>query len=249
MRVTWLADVLREAGCDVYEDPGWQGRGKELRAVKGIVWHHTASSPRTPDVAVAAILRLGRPDLAGPLAQLGLERDGTWVVVADGRANHNGYGEWGNDAIGIEAYNSGVGEPWPQVQIDSYERGTTAILRHLALSAVAVKGHKETDPGRKIDPAGIDMHATRERITRALASPDTPKDWLMALTDQQQTDLYEWVKDIHDVAANPKGRLAGMREDLTSLVREVVTPRGDGGKGPGWLRRTLADFDKRLPKG
>jgi len=62
------------------------------------------------------ILRDGRRDLPGPLAQLGLRRDGTFVTVAGGRANHNGYGRWGNNSIGVEAYNDGVGEPWPTAQ-------------------------------------------------------------------------------------------------------------------------------------
>lgn len=173
MRATWLADVLRDAGCDVWEQPGWRGRGKELSRIAGVVWHHTASSPKTSDTAMAAILREGRPDLPGPLAQLGLERDGTFIVVADGRANHNGYGTWGNESIGIEAYNDGVGEPWPRVQIDAFQLGTAAILRHLGLDANAVKGHKETDPHRKIDPAGLDMFVQRTAIT-ALLSPRPP---------------------------------------------------------------------------
>lgn len=174
MRLTWLADVLRAEGLDVWESPGWRGRGKELAVVEGIVWHHTASSPRTSDTAVHAMLRDGRPDLAGPLSQLGLERDGTFVVVADGRANHNGYGLWGNNSIGIEAYNDGVGEPWPAVQLDAYRRGTAAILRRLGLTAAAVMGHRETDPKRKIDPTGLDMNAERAHVRALLRGTPAP---------------------------------------------------------------------------
>lgn len=145
-----------------------------MAAIKGVVAHHTATGPNWSDGHVAALLRDGRRDLKGPLSQLGLERDGTFVVVATGKANHNGYGEWGNDSIGIEAYNSGVGEPWPMVQLDAYVRGSAAILRHLRLDSSRVKGHRETDPGRKIDPAGIDMDRFRRAVQDQLNGPPAP---------------------------------------------------------------------------
>ena len=159
---------------------GASKHGRELDAVHGVVWHHTASSVRTTDASMERMLVTGRPDLVGPLAQLGLRRDGTWVVVASGRANHNGYGTWGNSSIGIEAYNDGVGEPWPAVQVESYVNGTAAILRHLGLNTASVKGHKETDPRRKIDPAGLDMNLMRARIASRLTyvpptKPPAPK--------------------------------------------------------------------------
>lgn len=171
MRVDWLADVLRDAGCAVYEMGGWRDRGRDLDSVEGIVWHHTASTVHTSDTAMERILRDGRRDLPGPLAQLGLRRDGTFVTVAAGRANHNGYGKWGNNSIGVEAYNDGVGEPWPTAQIDSWVAGTAAICRHLGLDAGQVLGHRETDPRRKIDPAGIDMDDMRRRIDTVLGTP------------------------------------------------------------------------------
>jgi hypothetical protein len=170
LRLTWLPEVLRAEGLDVYELPGWKGRGRELASVDALVWHHTATGPRWLDGHVAALLRDGRRDIAGPLSQLGLERDGTWVVIADGRANHNGYGTYGNDTIGVEAYNDGIGELWPGVQIDSYDRGSAAILRHLGLSPARMLGHRETDPARKIDPAGVDMDAARERVAHLITT-------------------------------------------------------------------------------
>ena len=176
MRLHWLPHVLRLAGVNVVEMSGWEARGRELDAVHGVVWHHTASSVHTTDASMERMLVTGRPDLVGPLSQLGLRRDGTWVVVASGRANHNGYGTWGNSSIGIEAYNDGVGEPWPTVQVESWVNGTAAILRHLGLNTASVKGHKETDPKRKIDPAGLDMNQMRARIAQRLTYvPPAPK--------------------------------------------------------------------------
>lgn len=170
MRVTWLAAVLRSAGLTVLEMEGWEGRGRELRAVRGIVAHHTASPPNAADTAVARLLRDGRRDLPGPLAQLGLDRAGRYWLVCDGKANHN-IGEFGNDSIGIEAFNDGRGEPWPEAQMDAYVRGCAAIAAHLGLPVACVRGHKETDPGRKPDPT-FDMHAFREQVARALQEDD-----------------------------------------------------------------------------
>lgn len=222
MRATWLADVLRAAGCKVREVPGWQQRGKELVSVEAVIWHHTATGPSWTDRRVQDLLVDGRSDLAGPLSQLGLERDGTFVVVAAGKANHNGYGEWGNQAIGIEAYNSGTGEPWPAVQVDAFDRGTAAILAHLGRGADRCKGHKETDPRRKIDPAGIDMNQARQRVAHLItyrpptpAPTPEPEGWLMALTDEQQDDLYAAVMDIKASIGDAKdGTLVTLRRHL-----------------------------------
>jgi len=180
MSATWLAEVLRSAGCKVTEVSGWQARGRALPTIEGVVWHHTATGPGWTDARVAELLRYGRSDLAGPLSQLGLQRDGTFVLVAAGRANHNGYGEWGNSSIGIEAYNDGVGESWPKAQTDAYVLGTAAILNHLDLTASRCKGHKETDPNRKIDPAGLSMSAMRTRVQRTMADLKAPvvKPWV-----------------------------------------------------------------------
>jgi len=183
--IVWLADVLRRAGLDVVEMHGWQTRTRSGGFdPQGIVWHHTATPPSASDTNVDRLLRDGRTGLPGPLSQLGLRRDGTFVVVAAGRCNHNGYGTWGNDSIGIEAYNDGVGEPWPTAQVDAYVAGTVAILRHLGWGADRVKAHRETDPTRKVDPRGIDMNAARGRITAALTQEDD-------MTPEQERKLDE----------------------------------------------------------
>lgn len=180
MRLMWLADVLRDAGLRVVERPGWESRGRDLSVINGVVWHHDAAAISATDKTVEGLLERGRVDLPGPLSQLALRRDGTWVVIAAGRANHNGYGEWGNDSIGIEARNNGVGQSWPTVQIDAYVTGTAAIAAHLGLDIDRVKGHKETDPKRKIDPAGIDMNVMRARIRALLTPPDLNEETDMA---------------------------------------------------------------------
>ena len=201
MRLTWLPDVLRASGVKVVTLPGWKGRGKELSKVEGIVWHHTAQSRKATNTAVENLLTIGRAYLPGPLCQLGLRKDGTWVVVADGRANHNGYGTWGNNSIGIEAYNDGVGEPWPTIQRDSWVWGTAAILKHLGLPSSHMMGHRETNPRRKIDPAGIDLNAERKRIQAILdyrppTQPPTPapKPSVPTLRSGARGDAVKWLQ-------------------------------------------------------
>ncbi|MEO9779007.1 MAG: N-acetylmuramoyl-L-alanine amidase [Sedimentitalea sp.] len=162
-KLTWLPGVLRNSGLKVSEVGGWQNRGRrEMGTVRGIMCHHTAGglSGIMPSLNV---IRRGRSDLPGPLAQLGLGRDGTFFVIAAGVANHAGRGMWqgvttGNSSfIGIEAENTGRSNdfPWPEVQMDAYARGCAAILNHIGASAIMCCGHKEfaRPAGRKPDPS------------------------------------------------------------------------------------------------
>ena len=107
--LTWLPGVLKAAGLKVAEVDGWRSRGRaEMGTVRGVICHHTAGSA-TGNMPTLDLLIKGRSDLSGPLAQLGLGRDGTYYVIAAGRANHAGVGRWrgidtGNSSfIGIEA--------------------------------------------------------------------------------------------------------------------------------------------------
>src|SRR5215472_12378566 len=137
--LTWLPDVLLGAGLKVAEQPGWQTRGTaEMGVVRGVMCHHTAGAS-TGNMPSLGVVTNGRPDLPGPLSQLCLGRDGTFFVVAAGRSNHAGIGNWqgittGNtNFIGIEAENTGEttgpnADPWPAVQLDAYRRGVAAIL-------------------------------------------------------------------------------------------------------------------------
>lgn len=171
-RLLWIPKILRAADLSVICLDGWETRGRADIVANGIVCHHTATSRSWSNARVANLLRDGRSDLSGPLSQLGLQRDGIYVMVAAGRANHNGYGTWGNDSIGIEAYNDGRGEQWNRVQMDAYARGCAALCAHLNYGVTRVKGHKETDPGRKIDPT-FDMHEFRMSVERHL-NPHAP---------------------------------------------------------------------------
>lgn len=175
--LTWLADVLRDAGLGVVEEAGWKTHGRgEMGTVAGVLLHHTAGS-KTGNTPSLRLVREGRSDLPGPLSQLFLARDGTYHVVGAGRCNHAGAGNWqgatGNSCfIGIEAENAGDGkDPWPEIQMDAYERGVAAILLHSGLDDVMAAGHKEyaTPRGRKIDPS-FDMVEFRGNIEQLMTS-------------------------------------------------------------------------------
>lgn len=235
--LTWLSDVLKDAGLKVAEVPGWQDRGRrEIGAIKGVMCHHTAGA-RTGNMPSLGTVRDGRSDLAGPLSQLCLGRDGTFFVVAAGRANHAGRGEWqgitggNNHFIGIEAENTGRDNdfPWPEVQMDAYRRGVAAILKHIDQPAIMCCGHKEfaTPPGRKSDPK-FDMNVFRMEVAAILAG-NAPAPVLIPPTD-------------------PDGRPTlrrGSQGDLVQQVQAKVGTTVDGDFGPK-TEAAVREFQRAL---
>ncbi len=182
----WLADVLRAEGVDLVEYPGWRTRGHgDFKDIRGVMVHHTGS-----DTATAASIANGRPDLAGPLSQLHIARDGTVTVVALGVAWHAGVGQYpwlptnmGNwHMIGIECANSGTSptaphrENWPDAQYFALVRCCAAINRRLAQTSARTIGHKEY-AGRaqgKWDPGAIDMDILRADIQEQIGDVAHP---------------------------------------------------------------------------
>lgn len=170
MTARWLAQTLRDAGLKVEEAPRWTVRGGAQFAPKGVMIHHTATGPNWSKERLTRLLTDGRPDLSGPLCHLQLERDGTFVVIAAGKANHAGSGRWNNitagntNFIGIECANDGVGEKWLQQQVEALGVGVAALLKVLQAPPGMVVGHKEWAPKRKIDPRGIDMDMFRRYV-------------------------------------------------------------------------------------
>ncbi|MDP9144499.1 MAG: N-acetylmuramoyl-L-alanine amidase [Actinomycetota bacterium] len=180
-RLLWLADTLRDGGLTVLEHPGWKARGKDGMRPRVVIAHHTATHWTTPDSVVTNLLVNGRADLPGPLCHLGLNRHGHYIVIASGKANHAGAGSWMDanesvETIGIEAYNYGNSvafpsrEPWPQIQLDAYDRGVAALLSHIGRDYRHMCGHREwaLPSGRKPDPSGIDLGRMRLRVADLL---------------------------------------------------------------------------------
>jgi peptidoglycan hydrolase-like protein with peptidoglycan-binding domain len=177
--LTWLAPVLKDAGLKVAIVDGWEHRGSgDVGEIRGVLCHHTAG-PQHGNMPSLNTIVHGRPELPGPLAQLGLGRDGTFYVIAAGRCNHAGAGNWrgttkGNaHFIGVEAENTGRADdfPWPAVQLNAYQRGIAAIFHHLKLDADCCAGHREyaLPAGRKPDPT-LDMVAFRSVLSSFLVN-------------------------------------------------------------------------------
>lgn len=179
MKDIGLLNHLRKWGLKVEEKEGWRHRGRPYNFYpKAIIAHHTASGAQSGNYASESIVTYGRSDLPGPLCQVLLGRDGTVKMIADGYANHAGYGgpkagipaNQGNTySIGIEAENNGVGEPWSSEQLNAYYRLCAALLVWIDKpDANLVIGHKEWAPSRKIDPRGLDMDKFRANVKLAL---------------------------------------------------------------------------------
>lgn len=175
----WLPDVLRAAGLQVREYPGWRDRGHgDFGSIWGVVCHHTGSFGETAR-------GIAEHPALGLCSQLHLDRDGVFTVCGAGIAWHAGQGRFpglpDNDAnsrtIGIEAANDGGGTPglahrasWSDAQYDAYVRGVAAILRHINQPASHAIGHKEWAgmAQGKWDPGAMDMNLFRADVQAAI---------------------------------------------------------------------------------
>jgi peptidoglycan hydrolase-like protein with peptidoglycan-binding domain len=234
-QLIWLADVLEAAGLKVSRVDGWETRGRgDIGDIFGVICHHTGSSnPQRLNMPTLRALRDGRKAsaklkaLPGPLAQLGLARDGTYFVVAAGRAIHAGEGSFrdvsGNRRfIGIEAENEGtMGDfPWPAVQIDAYHRGVAAILKKLNKDASFCCGHKEYAPGRKPDP-DLNMAEFRASVQAIMDGNGPPAPIIPEVEPQPQPGQ----------APRPTLRRPAEGE-LVKVVQSKVGVPADGKFGP-----------------
>ena len=166
------ADWLRAIGLVVVESDGWKTRARSsggfASAPLGIQWHHTASST-TPENDIAWQTE-GCDD--APVGNMTIMRDGSVWMVAAGAANTAGKGgpltlsrgvvpvDSGNSTTwAFEVANNGVGERWPQVQIDAYFAASNELNRRFGnlpgdVFTHALSGGEALGwTSRKIDPA------------------------------------------------------------------------------------------------
>lgn len=183
-----LAKTLRAYGLKVVVVPGYATRGRPASTggfdPVGVLCHHTATRKTSLVASVLRLLVSGRSDLPGPLCQIGLGRDGTVYLIASGRANHAGTaksvgtvsaGDGNSLYIGVEAFNDGVGEPWPAVQYNAYVLLCAVLsLKVTGNSANTVAGHKETSVTGKIDPR-FDMSDFRNKVAVKMGDLEKPK--------------------------------------------------------------------------
>jgi peptidoglycan hydrolase-like protein with peptidoglycan-binding domain len=229
--LTWLPNVLEAAGLKVSLIDGWENRGaRDVGNIFGVLCHHTAG-PKAGNMPSLKTITNGRPDLPGPLAQLGLGRDGTFFVISAGKANHAGRGNFqgvvnGNsNLIGIEAENTGLPNdfPWPAVQLDAYHRGVAAILKKIGRGSEFCGGHKEyaLPLGRKTDP-DLDMNAFRAAVAAVLSGAAPPPNLIPAIEPAPAPG-----------AAAPRPTLRRLNQsDLVKVVQQKVGVDVDGRFGP-----------------
>lgn len=248
--LTWLPQVLSAAGLRVAEQPDWKNRGRgDVGSIKGVICHHTAG-PKSGNMPSLGIVTNGRPDLPGPLAQLCLGRDGTFFVVAAGRCNHAGRGNWqgltdGNgNFIGIEAENTGIttgsnADPWPAVQLEAYRRGVAAILKKIRADSIMCCGHKEyaLPQGRKNDP-DFDMQDFRMRVA-AIMTGAAPRASIIPAQDGsgrstlQRGDTGDEVKEVQRKLGIPvTGNFDGVTEAAVRQIQLHHNLVPDGIVGP-----------------
>lgn len=166
--LTWLADELRAAGLNVKEYAGWQTRARGSGGYSAqplcVMWHHTASGASWDGQRDADYIAKGDPD--APLANLYIDRTGAVWVLAAGATNTNGKGGpqsfsrgtvpvdgMNTRAVGVEMGNNGVGEAWPECQVNAMFAVANAVNKRLGNQPTDVCTHNVWAPTRKIDPA------------------------------------------------------------------------------------------------
>ncbi len=166
--LTALAAVLRDANLVVVEMAGWPTRGRSNNSMyaDGRPWcvmvHHTASAGDGHDDA--EYCTFGHPD--APICNLVIGRDGIVYVCAAGPTNTNGKGNpmtfskgtvpadsMNTYAVGIELSSNGVGQTYPQVQVDACIAACNAITAAYGMNPDDIGTHNVYAPDRKIDPA------------------------------------------------------------------------------------------------
>lgn len=196
--------AFKHWGITYRETAGWRTRNRNHKGdwgpVNGLMVHHTGSD--SPDQV--ALLRDGRSDLPGPLAQWGLAQDGVLWLIGNGRCNHAGlgdpdvlaavisekYGENpptdnqatvdGNSRFyGVEIWYSGT-HGMSKAQYSTLLRLGVAVIHHHGWTEKSVIGHGEWQPG-KWDPGYangkmMSMNAIRNDIADVKAGRDKDVD-------------------------------------------------------------------------
>jgi len=170
---TDMLTVLRAAGLVCKENAitaGWQNRARSSGGFPAVpvcvFWHHTASQA-TPENDLNYMIR-NSP--SRPVGNMLIDRQGVCWPVAAGASNCAGKGgpmTFSNGSIPldmgntrgwqIEVANSGLGEPWPQVQIDAFFKASNAMNKRFGNKPTDITSHArgagDGYTSRKIDPA------------------------------------------------------------------------------------------------
>jgi len=242
-RFARVAARLRARGFEVDEQSGWRSRGsrgRSLVAVEGVMMHHTVDNPPA-DYPSLRVVRDGRSDLPGPLAQFGVGRSGRILLIAAGLANHAGRTVHGwqqnSRCVGIESAHMGTSrEEWTTASMAAQRALVEELGREFGFGSSRVVGHKEAavPRGRKVDPA-YDMDAFRRSLSDKPIIPAVPLPVSPSLEELVQMNLtdrlpsanpdskdksitvQEWMQDVQAnsfYAARNTAGLAALDRDL-----------------------------------
>lgn len=277
--LTDLAAWLRDAGVDVIEVDGWQTRARSSGGYTHglpwcVMWHHTASPASWHGQKDADYCFHGAE--YAPLANIYLAPDGVAWVGAAGCTNTNGSGgpltvsrgtvpvdSMNSYAVGVEMGNDGVGELWPQVQVDAMFKISNAVNRACGNEPEDLASHAMWAPHRKIDPAqaaavcgpwrpqatnsagtwrGADIRNEARRRWSSAPIPTPPPSsedddmYLATLTDGTVVVVGSSVRPVSGDEIAPGGPLA-------DLPRHTPDPAS---YWHGWLAAASAEYSKRV---
>ena len=241
-----LLEVLGAAGVVCAESAttaGWQTRARSSGGFPapplGVFWHHTASDT-TPANDLAWMID-GCDD--APVGNLLIDRTGTAWPIAAGASNCAGKGGPSTFSRGtipadsgntrgwqIEVANNGVGETWPQPQVDAFFAASNALNAYVGNVPGDVITHQAWAPTRKIDPATAaavagPWHPYAVTSSGTWSVPD------IAAECARRADTPE-VPDMTDDQAR---QLDAVYQALVPAVAGFPDPAGGGGNlNPPW---------------
>lgn len=239
---TRLLRAVKASGLPYTVVGGAASRGRgTMRSIETITLHHTAtprSYARSQDYPTFNVVKNGRPELPGPLAQLGLARSGRVILFASGIANHAGRSRAASmtnpHAVGIEA--EGANEKWPAAQYNAYVRLVRALLDEFDLPTSRALRHAETcsPAGRKVD-ASFDGNAfrrgvnalTRTTPTTPAPVPDPIEKGILGMTDYiyrgRDQDQTLPVKSVQRVRVGAPSKTHGGVHQITTIRKGKLT--------------------------
>ena len=261
----WLrAAGLNVVEVDGWQDRARSSGGYEPGRPWCVMWHHTASTTDpASDVHYMCHVADARPVANILIARDGA----VWLMAAGatntngkGRSMQFSRGKVPADsmnsyAFGIEIANGGTGENYPQAQVDAAFVVSNTINSHLGNQPGDVSTHQFYAPDRKIDPAmggynvegswhphectnagSWDLWDLQTECTRRSDDHDQG-GFLMALTDEQQQELYDRVMGSLPGAYSNEVRGPGM----DGAVRTFALDDADGNYIVSMVQQVMAE--------
>lgn len=206
-----------------------------------IMSHHTASRPSQGLTPALGIVKLGRPDVPGPLANGYMGYDGVYRILTFGRANHPGAGgpvtldgvtvprDNGRPYIWGTEFEGGY-EPYSGFMHDRMARANAGLTDYFAdrtgATVEANLEHKTWAPIRKPDRIGYTRETSIERINAVRTAPTTTSEEDDMFTDEDRKRLIaiqdKSDKTFHGVDKSLLPATTAVREHVYALRTQTV---------------------------